>query len=112
MTGEGQHVDLSQMVASVPLNGPALLDFTVNGRGSRRPVDRDNRRLADFPKDGRPEAHPAVTATRPEVLKTASVKGFGCRPVVTYAAVLRAGVRKPPRKEPEGAEWPRRVEFR
>ena len=24
------------MVASVPLNGPALLDFTVNGRGSRR----------------------------------------------------------------------------
>jgi len=37
MTGEGQHIDLSQMVASVPLNGPALLDFTVNGRGSRRP---------------------------------------------------------------------------
>jgi hypothetical protein len=28
------------------------------------------------------------------------VKGFGCRPVVTYPAVLRAGVRKPPRKEP------------
>jgi crotonobetainyl-CoA:carnitine CoA-transferase CaiB-like acyl-CoA transferase len=37
MTGRGQHIDLSQMVASVPLNGPALLDFTVNGRGSRRP---------------------------------------------------------------------------
>ncbi|MGD9616218.1 MAG: CaiB/BaiF CoA transferase family protein [Alphaproteobacteria bacterium] len=36
MTGRGQHIDLSQMVASVPLNGPALLDFTVNGRGSRR----------------------------------------------------------------------------
>ena len=36
MTGQGQHIDLSQMVASVPLNGPALLDFTVNGRGSRR----------------------------------------------------------------------------
>jgi crotonobetainyl-CoA:carnitine CoA-transferase CaiB-like acyl-CoA transferase len=35
-TGRGQHIDLSQMVASVPLNGPALLDFTVNGRGSRR----------------------------------------------------------------------------
>ena len=46
------------------------------------------------------------------VLKTASVKGFGCRPVVTYAAVLRAGVRKPPRKEPAGAGWPRRVEIR
>jgi crotonobetainyl-CoA:carnitine CoA-transferase CaiB-like acyl-CoA transferase len=37
MTGQGQHIDLSQMVASVPLNGPALLDLTVNGRGSRRP---------------------------------------------------------------------------
>ena len=36
MTGEGQHIDLSQMVASVPLNGPALLDFAANGRGSRR----------------------------------------------------------------------------
>src|SRR5258708_18750103 len=35
ITGQGQHIDLSQMVASVPLNGPALLDFTVNGRGSR-----------------------------------------------------------------------------
>jgi len=31
------------------------------------------------------------------------VKGFGCRPVVTYLRALRAGVRKPPRKEPAGA---------
>ncbi len=38
MTGHGQHIDLSQMVSSVPLNGPALLDFTVNGRGSRAPA--------------------------------------------------------------------------
>ena len=37
MTGQGQHIDQAQMVSSVPLNGPALLDFTVNGRGSRRP---------------------------------------------------------------------------
>ena len=37
MTGQGQHIDQSQMVSSIPLNGPALLDFTVNGRGSRRP---------------------------------------------------------------------------
>lgn len=36
MTGEGQHIDQAQMVSAVPLNGPALLDFTVNGRGSRR----------------------------------------------------------------------------
>lgn len=36
MTGKGQHIDQSQMVSSVPLNGPALLDFTVNGRGTQR----------------------------------------------------------------------------
>jgi hypothetical protein len=33
----------------------------------------------------------------------ATVKGFGCRPVVTYLRALMAGVRKPPRKEPAGA---------
>jgi crotonobetainyl-CoA:carnitine CoA-transferase CaiB-like acyl-CoA transferase len=37
MTGRGQHIDQAQMVSSVPLNGPALLDITVNGRGSVRP---------------------------------------------------------------------------
>jgi crotonobetainyl-CoA:carnitine CoA-transferase CaiB-like acyl-CoA transferase len=36
MTGQGQHVDLSQMAMGIPLNGPALLDVTVNGRASRR----------------------------------------------------------------------------
>jgi benzylsuccinate CoA-transferase BbsF subunit len=36
MTGRGQHIDQAQMVAGIALNGPALLDFTVNGRGSRR----------------------------------------------------------------------------
>lgn len=35
-TGQGQHIDQAQMVSAVPLNGPALLDFTANGRGSRR----------------------------------------------------------------------------
>ena len=36
MTGQGQHIDQAQMVSGVPLNGPALLDHAVNGRGSRR----------------------------------------------------------------------------
>jgi crotonobetainyl-CoA:carnitine CoA-transferase CaiB-like acyl-CoA transferase len=35
-TGLGQHVDLSQMMIGVTLNGPAILDVTVNGRESRR----------------------------------------------------------------------------
>ena len=36
MTGMGQHVDLSQMMLGIPLNGSALLDMTVNGRSTRR----------------------------------------------------------------------------
>ena len=35
-TGQGQHVDLSQMTTGVTLTGPAFLDRTVNGRPARR----------------------------------------------------------------------------
>ena len=35
-TGEGQHVDLSQMITGITLTGPAFLDRTVNGRMARR----------------------------------------------------------------------------
>ncbi len=35
-TGEGQWVDLSCTEAGLTLNGPALLDYSVNGRGLRR----------------------------------------------------------------------------
>jgi crotonobetainyl-CoA:carnitine CoA-transferase CaiB-like acyl-CoA transferase len=35
-TGEGQWVDMSCTEAGASLNGPALLDYTVNGRGLRR----------------------------------------------------------------------------
>jgi benzylsuccinate CoA-transferase BbsF subunit len=35
-TGQGQHVDLSQMTAGITLTGPAFLDRTVNGRAARR----------------------------------------------------------------------------
>ena len=36
VTGLGQHVDLSQMIMGVTLNGSAMLDVTVNGRSSQR----------------------------------------------------------------------------
>ena len=36
-TGEGQHVDVSQLEPAVVLNGALLLDAAVNGRGARRP---------------------------------------------------------------------------
>jgi crotonobetainyl-CoA:carnitine CoA-transferase CaiB-like acyl-CoA transferase len=35
-TGQGQHVDLSQMTAGITLTGPAFLDRSVNGRRARR----------------------------------------------------------------------------
>ena len=35
-TGQGQHVDLSQMITGITLTGSAFLDKTVNGRESRR----------------------------------------------------------------------------
>jgi crotonobetainyl-CoA:carnitine CoA-transferase CaiB-like acyl-CoA transferase len=35
-TGQGQHVDLSQMTAGITLTGPAFLDRTVNARQARR----------------------------------------------------------------------------
>jgi crotonobetainyl-CoA:carnitine CoA-transferase CaiB-like acyl-CoA transferase len=35
-TGQGQHVDLSQMTAGITLLGSAFLDHTVNGRAARR----------------------------------------------------------------------------
>ncbi len=35
-TGEGQHVDMAATEAAAALSGPAILDYTVNGRPSRR----------------------------------------------------------------------------
>ncbi len=36
MTGQGQHIDQSQMITGITLNGPSILDFTANGRAARR----------------------------------------------------------------------------
>jgi crotonobetainyl-CoA:carnitine CoA-transferase CaiB-like acyl-CoA transferase len=36
MTGQGQHVDQSQWITGVPLNGAAFLDMEVNGRSTIR----------------------------------------------------------------------------
>jgi crotonobetainyl-CoA:carnitine CoA-transferase CaiB-like acyl-CoA transferase len=37
LTGEGQHIDMSQVEAGIILAGPAVLDGSVNGRTWRRP---------------------------------------------------------------------------
>lgn len=36
-TGEGQYIDMSQVEGGMVLTGPAVLDYTVNGRSWRRP---------------------------------------------------------------------------
>lgn len=40
-TGEGQHIDLSQAEAALHFLGPAILDYTVNGRVQGRMGNRD-----------------------------------------------------------------------
>jgi crotonobetainyl-CoA:carnitine CoA-transferase CaiB-like acyl-CoA transferase len=47
-TGEGQWIDISCTDAGALLNGPALLDYTVNGRPLRRPGSPDTNR-SQFP---------------------------------------------------------------
>jgi crotonobetainyl-CoA:carnitine CoA-transferase CaiB-like acyl-CoA transferase len=41
-TGEGQRVDLSCTEAGATLHGPAILDWSVNGRAGRRPAMPDS----------------------------------------------------------------------
>jgi crotonobetainyl-CoA:carnitine CoA-transferase CaiB-like acyl-CoA transferase len=48
-TGEGQWVDLACTEAGTVLNGPALLDYTVNGRPLRREGSPDSNR-SQFPR--------------------------------------------------------------
>ncbi|MEZ4289932.1 MAG: CoA transferase [Myxococcota bacterium] len=43
-TGEGQWVDLSCTEAALSLTGPAILDWTVNGRPTRRPGQPEGNR--------------------------------------------------------------------
>jgi crotonobetainyl-CoA:carnitine CoA-transferase CaiB-like acyl-CoA transferase len=53
-TGEGQYIDLSQAEASLHFLGPALLDYTVNGRSQSRRGNSDDRFAPHgvYPADG------------------------------------------------------------
>jgi crotonobetainyl-CoA:carnitine CoA-transferase CaiB-like acyl-CoA transferase len=48
-TGEGQWVDLACTESALSLNGPALLDWTVNNRSSRREGEPDSNRNTSPP---------------------------------------------------------------
>jgi benzylsuccinate CoA-transferase BbsF subunit len=58
-TGEGQWVDLSCSEAGIALNGPALLDATVNGRPQRGP-GRPNSNRSAWPEMAPHGIYPAV----------------------------------------------------
>ena len=45
-TGEGQWIDLATTESALTLNGPAILDWTVNGRPSRRAGEPDSNHSA------------------------------------------------------------------
>ena len=65
-TGEGQWVDMSCTEAGGTLNGPALLDYTVNGRGMRGPgMPNSNRNTS--PLSARPTmtGPPAPVSSNP-----------------------------------------------
>jgi benzylsuccinate CoA-transferase BbsF subunit len=49
-TGEGQHVDVSQIEPGIPLAGPAALDRQANGRRYRRPDTPPGNRSPDPPR--------------------------------------------------------------
>jgi crotonobetainyl-CoA:carnitine CoA-transferase CaiB-like acyl-CoA transferase len=49
-TGDGQHVDVSQLEPATALSGALLLDRTVNGRSGRRPDLPDGNRRGGAPQ--------------------------------------------------------------
>ena len=53
-TGEGQHVDVSQLEPATALGGALLLDRTVNGRSSRRPGFPPGNRRGGAPQGAYP----------------------------------------------------------
>jgi benzylsuccinate CoA-transferase BbsF subunit len=58
-TGAGQWIDISCTDAGAFLNGPALLDFTVNGRSMRRPGSPDSNH-SQFPAMAPHGVYPAA----------------------------------------------------
>jgi crotonobetainyl-CoA:carnitine CoA-transferase CaiB-like acyl-CoA transferase len=58
-TGEGQWVDMSCTEAGATLNGPAMLDYTVNGRRMRREGSPDSNR-AQFDEMAPHGVYPAL----------------------------------------------------
>ena len=82
-----------------------LAGYVAQLSQSLKKTGRPSRHRSLCPYDGQ-LLHPRqLSASSPGLGRMAAYqKGFGCRPVVTYLRALRAGVRKPPRKEPGGRQ--------
>lgn len=82
-TGEGQWVDMSCIEAGITLDGPAILDHSVNGRAARRPGNPDSNH-SDSPAMAPHNIYPAAgddrwvaIACRDDVDWTAMAKVIG-----------------------------------
>jgi crotonobetainyl-CoA:carnitine CoA-transferase CaiB-like acyl-CoA transferase len=79
-TGEGQWVDLSCSEAGATLNGPAMLDWSVNGRPMRRPGSPHSNRN-DWPSMAPHGIYPAAGDD--------SWVAIACRDDADWAALVR-----------------------
>ncbi len=80
-TGQGQHIDVSQLEPATALSGALFLDAVVNGRSSRRPdFPAGNRRPASAPGNAYPAAGDdkwVVVSCRSDAQWRALVKAMG-----------------------------------
>ncbi|MGD9893551.1 MAG: CaiB/BaiF CoA transferase family protein [Dehalococcoidia bacterium] len=76
-TGEGQWVDYATTEAALTLNGPALLDYTVNGRPLRRPGMPNSNRSQSPPMAPHRIYRTADPSPRPPLRASAEGGGRG-----------------------------------
>ena len=101
-TGEGQHIDVSQLEPATALSGALLLDAMLNGRPSRRP---------GFPTGNR-RAHPPERARRARTGPRVTTSGWWSRaaPRTQWEALVEAMGRPSWALDPRFATLAGRVE--
>ena len=90
-TGQGQHVDLSQMTAGITLTGPAFLDRTVNGRAARR--------------EGYPPGNRTAWPGEPRSITTAARQWRRITPIAPKVVGITTGASSPASPIRNGRRW-------
>jgi benzylsuccinate CoA-transferase BbsF subunit len=91
-TGEGQWIDLAQGEASIHFIGPAILDYTVNGRVMRREgnVSREHAPHGVFPCAGPADARSASSSPSSGASSDEHWVAIACADEVQWEALCRA----------------------